>query len=160
MLEKKYEYCNYKEQCEIWVIPKTSIDKLADDVTYVINRSEPSFLIDTAGEPAQIMEFDIARFMRIMNGERLRDFSINNFNTKSIVYEFGSELQLYNQENFMLKENKLFTKKTYLGGSYNGYRYRFGDEITPGDNNVMRVYPLDKCKNVISFMTFDALFGE
>ncbi|OOF48104.1 hypothetical protein BKK54_11170 [Rodentibacter genomosp. 1] len=158
--KKKYEECNYDKQCEIWVIPKTTIDKLADDVTYVINSSEPSFIIDTAGEAAQIMEFDIDRFMRIMNGERLKDFSINDFNTKSIVYEFGSELQLYNQENFMLKENKLFMKKIYLGPLHSGYRYRFGDKVTPGDDNVTRVYPLDQCKNVISFMTFDTLFGE
>lgn len=158
--KKRYEECNYDEQCEIWVIPKTTIEQLADKATYALNHGKYSFIIDTVGEPAQIMEFDIANFIKSINGNQLNDFSLNDFKHKSIVYEFGSELHLYNQEDFVIKDNKLFMKKTYLAGIANDPRYRFGDKITQGHKNITRIYPLDECKNIIGLYEFDMFFEE
>ncbi|MBF0785820.1 hypothetical protein E4T80_10135 [Muribacter muris] len=157
--KKRYDSCNYDERCEIWIIPKTTIEEFADKATDYLNHSKPSFIIDADGDPAQIMEFDTTLFIKSIKGKRLQTFSINEFKYKSVVYEFGSELQLYNQEDFVIKDHKLFMKMKYLGGIYNGPSYRFWDKITQG-HNITRIYPLDECKNIIGLYTFDLLVKE
>lgn len=156
--KKRYEFCNYDEQCEIWVLPKITIEQFADAIDSFIQNNDDYTIADhTDYGRIKLMNFEFSPFLRGLNGELLKNlssFSIADFKDKSLVYHFSSYLQLYNQEDFSLKEDKLFITHSELAGVLAGYRYRLGEKI-PFHKDINRIYTLDQCGRLLGFYFYD-----